>query len=78
MTIAAVVIAAITGYFQYQAYLEEAEEEFDEMARELGLDLPVADILESLGMEVPQAGGYETIADWMAGTPMGVSEEWVN
>jgi hypothetical protein len=39
------------------------------------LDLPVADILESIGMEVPHAGGYETIADWMAGTPMGVSDD---
>ena len=64
------VIAAIMAYFQYQTYLDEAEDEFDEIVRELGADLPVGDVLESLGIEVPQADGYESIADWMAGTSM--------
>ena len=70
------VLAAIVAYLQYRAYLKEAKEEFDRMAPDLGVDLPVPDILESLGIEVPQEGGFETVADWLAGTPLGVSEEW--
>ena len=65
-------------YLQYQSYLNEAKKEFDEAVEELGVDLPVTDILGSIGIEVPQEGGYESVADWVAGTPMGVSEEWVN
>jgi hypothetical protein len=67
------VLSAIIGYIQYQKYLKEADEEFEAIARETGVDLPVDDILQSIGIEVPDAPGFETVADWMAGTPLGVS-----
>ena len=71
------IISAIIGYLQYKKYLKEAEEEFDEIAQEIGIDLPIDEILETvMGVEVPDAPGFETVADWMAGTPLGVTEEW--
>jgi hypothetical protein len=72
------IISSIIGYLRYQKYLREAKEEFDELAGELGVDLPVVDILEMAGIEVPQEEGFETVGDWMAGTPLGVSEVWAS
>lgn len=69
-------LATIIAYLQYKKYLREARKDFDESARELGVDLPVVDILESIGIEVPEEGGFETVAAWMTGAPLGVSEEW--
>ena len=37
--IVCLVLAAITAKAEYQKYLEEAEEEFDETFQELGVDL---------------------------------------
>ena len=44
--------------------------------QDLGVDLSAVDIFRSIGIEVPEEGGFETVADWMAGTPLGVSEQW--
>ena len=41
------VISAIFGYIQYKKYRRESEEEYDEIAREIGIDLPVDEILEA-------------------------------
>ena len=70
------IISAIIGYIKYQRYLKNAQEDFDETAQELGVDLPVDDILHSIGIEPPEEGGFETVAEWMAGTPFGVTEQW--
>lgn len=73
------VVSAVVGYIQYRKYLDEAEEEVDEIRRELGVDLSVEEILETvMGVEVPDAHGFETAADWMAGIPLGATEEWPN
>jgi hypothetical protein len=72
------IIAAIVAYNRQQRYLREAEEDFDEVVRELGVDLPIEEVLESIGLDVPPTGEFETVADWMAGTPVGVTTEWDN
>ena len=64
------------GGIQLARNLEEAEEEFDETVQDLGVDLSAVGIFKSIGIEVPEVGGFETVADWMAGTPLGVSEQW--
>jgi hypothetical protein len=69
-------LASATATAQYQRYLEEAEKEFDETVQDLGVDLSGVGIFKSIGIEVPEVGGFETVADWMAGTPLGVSEQW--
>jgi hypothetical protein len=70
------IVSAIVGYIAYQRYVREAEGEFDEMVEELGVGLPADDILASMGIEVPENGGFESSVDWFVGTPLGVTGEW--
>jgi hypothetical protein len=69
------ILSAIIGFVQYRRYLSEAREEFDATVQDLGLDLPIDDVLYSIGIQVSDNGGFESAADWMAGTPLGVTEE---
>ena len=71
------IVSTIVAAYLYRQYLREAEDTFDEVAQELGVDLPVDDVLRATyaaGVDLPENGGYETVADWMTGTPMGVSQ----
>ena len=63
------VLASAEAEEQYQKYLKE----FDETVQDLGVDLSGVGILKSIGIELPEEGGFETVAEWMVGTPLGVS-----
>ena len=69
-------LSAIIALITYLWYRREAGQEFDTTARELGVDLPADDMLRSMGIDVSQNGRIKTAADWMAGTPLGVTDEW--
>ena len=70
------ILSAIIALITYLWYRREAKQEFDATARELGVDLPVGDMLHSMGIDVSENGRIKTAADWMAGTPLGVTDEW--
>ena len=70
------IVSAIIGYIQYREYMREAQQEFDEMAREVGADLPVDDTLRAYGIDVAEMGEIEDIADLLAyGTVLGAAAE---
>lgn len=69
------IISVIVAYIRYRQYLAEAEEDYDAIAQELGIDLPIDEVLGAIGVEMPAVGGYDNIADWMAGIPVGVTGE---
>jgi hypothetical protein len=69
------IITSAVAYIQYRQYLKEAENTFDELANELGVNLPVDDILRAswaMGIQLPE-DGFHSVADWMSGTPLGVT-----
>jgi uncharacterized membrane protein len=70
------VIAAILAYLEYRDYLKEAMEDAEEQILETNTDFPIDDLFASVGIEVTEVGGYESVVDMMAGaTPIGVSEQ---
>ena len=67
------IVSAIIAYVQYREYLKEAREEFDEIVREEGADLPVDDTLRAYGIDVTDMGEIDDVADLLAyGTVLGV------
>lgn len=70
-------IAVIIAYRRYKKYRKEAEEEFDQVVQETGVDLPFDDIAYAVGLfgVEPPEEEFDTVMDWMAGSAIGISEE---
>jgi hypothetical protein len=45
------VIAAIIAYYRYRRGVRVAEEDYDEIAHEAGMDLPIEETLELIGFD---------------------------
>lgn len=70
-------IAIIIAYRRYKKYRKEAEEEFDQIVQETGVDLPFDDMAYAIGLfgVEPPEGEFDTVMDWMAGSAIGTSEK---
>jgi hypothetical protein len=71
-----VIISAAYAKYINDKYFKEAEEDFDDMMRELNIDLPIDDILGSVGIHLDENGSFDSVVDMVAGddefgTPLG-------
>jgi len=68
-------IATCIAAWRYHHYLKQAEADFEQMAREHGLNFPGAEVIETVhSVGVHPDGGYKTVSGWAAGTLFGVEE----
>jgi hypothetical protein len=68
-------IASLIAAIRYSLYLRHAEAEFEQVARECGMNFPGADVIETVhGVGIHPDGGYKNVNDWVAGTLFGTEE----
>ena len=68
-------IASCIAAWRYRKYLKKAEADFEQTAREHGLNIPGSEVIETVhSVGIHPETGYESVGDWAAGTLFGVEE----
>jgi hypothetical protein len=73
------VVAAIAEYYRREHLTKKAEESFDRIASEVGVDLPVDDVVQAMvgaGLDSPSSGVYDDYLDLLEGVLMGTGRRY--
>ena len=73
------IVAAVAEHYRREHLTKKAEESFDRIASEEGVDLPVDDVVQAMvgaGLDPPSGAIYDDYLDLMEGVLMGTGRRY--